>query len=92
MGMAIHFLYETQIALLQADKTFIKFFFKYLDYIDIFLFDLAIELPEQNNKNNHIIKLKKGKQLPCKLIYSLDSVKLENLKTYIKTYLKIKFI
>lgn len=47
---------------------------------------------EQINLNDYIIKLKNDKQLFYKLIYSLNLVKLKILKTYIKTYLKTRFI
>ena len=42
--------------------------------------------------NKYTIELQDGKQLPYRLIYSLRSVELKTLKTYIKTYLKTKFI
>lgn len=42
--------------------------------------------------NKHTIKLIDGKQLSYRLIYALSLVKLETLKTYIETYLKIRFI
>ena len=38
--------------------------------------------------NKYTIKLVEGKQLLYKQIYSLRQVELENLKTYIKIYLK----
>lgn len=50
------------------------------------------ELPEPTKINNHLINLKKGKQLPSSLIYSLESVELKTLKTYIKANLKNSFI
>lgn len=40
----------------------------------------------------HTIKLEKGKQSLYGPIYSLELVKLEILKTYIKTYLRTGFI
>ena len=42
--------------------------------------------------NNHIIKLVNGQQPPYGVIYSLGSIELETLKTYIKTNLANKFI
>lgn len=65
---------------------------KYQDYFDIFLSDLAIKLPKNTNINKHIIELVGYKQLFYKAIYTLNVIKLENLKTYIKIYLKIRFI
>ena len=42
--------------------------------------------------NEHIIKLEKSKQLPFRLIYSLDLIELVRLKTYIKINLANGFI
>ena len=42
--------------------------------------------------NKHTIKLKESKQLPFGPIYSLRSVELETLKTYIQTNLANGFI
>ncbi len=65
---------------------------KYADYTNVFLTELAIELPENANINKYINKLINEKQSSYKPIYSLSLVKLESLKTYIKTHLKIGFI
>lgn len=51
-----------------------------------------MELSEQTEINNHIIKLKKDKHLLFDQIYSLRSIKLETLKTYIETNLANNFI
>ena len=45
-------------------------------------------LPERIEPNEHVIDLEDGKQPPYGPIYSLGSVELETLKTYIKTHLK----
>ena len=50
------------------------------------------ELSEYTGINNHAIKLVEGKQLLFGLNYSLRAVKLEILKTYIKTNLANNFI
>lgn len=42
--------------------------------------------------NNYAIKLVKNKQSFDEPIYNLSLVKLETLKTYLKTYLKAWFI
>ena len=42
--------------------------------------------------NYHAIRLEESKQLPFSLIYSLGSVELETLKTYIQTNLANGFI
>lgn len=73
---------------LEQNKTLIEVSPKYVDYVDMFLFDLAIELSENIDINRYAFKLEEGKQL----IYSLGLVELETLKIYIKTYLKIGFI
>lgn len=75
-----------------ADKASIKVLSKYLDYINIFLFDFIIELSKNTSMNKYIIKLIESKQLLYRLIYSLKLVELETLKTYIEIYLKIGFI
>ena len=52
----------------------------------------AVKLAENIGINKHTIKLKEGQQLPFGPIYSLGPVKLETLKTYIKTNLANDFI
>ncbi len=81
-----------QIAALQWDKVPTEIPAKYSDYADVFSSDLAMELPENTEMNEHAIKLIKGKQPPYGLIYALSLVKLETLKAYIKTHLKTRFI
>ncbi len=51
-----------------------------------------MELLENTNMNEHVIKLLKGKQLPYGPIYSLGLMEVETLKTYIETHLKTGFI
>ena len=51
-----------------------------------------MELPENTGMNEHAIELEEGKQPPFGPIYSLGSVELETLKTYIKTNLANDFI
>ncbi len=91
-AMQVYPFYHTQVSRLLTDEVFIEVLSKYLNYIDIFSFDLVIEILENTSMNEYIIKLIKSKQLFYRSIYSLESVKLEVLKTYITTYLKIKFI
>lgn len=83
---------QAQLELLLIDQTAIKILTKYLDYPDVFLFDLAMELHKNTGINKYVIKLVEGKQLFYKPIYSLKLIKLENLKTYIETYLNTGFI
>ena len=77
---------------LQQDKAPTEIPPKYADYVDVYSSDLVMELPENTGMNEHAIELVEGKQPPYRPIYSLSSVKLETLKTYIKTHLKTGFI
>ena len=81
---------EAQIALLVAKEVQIPT--KYSDFSDIFLKKKALILSEIIKFNQHAIKLQKGQQPPYRPIYRLDPVKLEMLKTYIKTNLANSFI
>ena len=65
---------------------------KYSNYAHVFSFDLAMKRPENTEINKHIIKLIDEKQPLYKLIYALNLVELETLKTYIETHLKTGFI
>ena len=65
---------------------------KYFDYSNVFLVKNIAKLAEYIKINDYTIELKKDKQLSFKLIYSLGLVKLETLKTYIKTNLANSFI
>lgn len=58
----------------------------------MFSFNLVIELSKNTGINKYAIKLEKNKQLLSGPIYSLGPVKLETMKTYIKSYLKNEFI
>ncbi len=51
-----------------------------------------MELPKNTSINKYAIKLVEDKQPPYGSIYALNPVKLETLKTYIKTHLKTGFI
>lgn len=76
------------MTVLQADKAFIENFSKYLDDADVFLANFAIRLLKYNSINHYVIKFLERKQFFYKLIYNLNSIKLETLKTYIETYQK----
>ena len=65
---------------------------KYSDFLDIFLKKKALVLLVITKLNQHAIELQKGQQPPYKSIYSLGPVKLEILKTYIKTNFVNSFI
>ena len=88
----IHSSRQVKVGLLVADKAFVKVLFEYSDYTDVFLFDLAIELPKNTSMNKYAIKLIERKQLSYGPIYNLKLVELEILKTYIEIHLKIWFI
>lgn len=66
--------------------------FKYADYTNIFSIDCAAELPKYTGINDYSINLIDNKQPPYSLIYSLKLIKIEILKTYIKTNLVNSFI
>ena len=91
-GMTIHFLQKAQISALIQDKASTKVPLKYVDYADVFSFNLVMELPKNTNMNEYTIKLQDDKQPLYRSIYSLGPVELETSKTYIETYLKIGFI
>ena len=78
------------MALLLAKKVTISA--KYSDFTNVFSKILANILLDQTGVNEHVIKIENDKQLPYRLIYSLESVKLKTLKTYIKTNLANNFI
>ena len=82
----------SQIAALKQDEALTKVSSKYADYANVFSFDLAMELPKTTVINKHAIKLQDGKQPPYGPIYTLGSVELEILKTYIETHLKTGFV
>ncbi len=58
----------------------------------LFFLDLVIELPENNEINEYVIKLIKKKQPLYESIYALSPMELETLEAYNKTYLKTGFI
>lgn len=74
--------YHFYISLWLVDKVFMKVLSKYLDYINIFLFDLIIELSQNTLINKYVIILIKSKQPSYKSIYSFKLVELKTLKTY----------
>ena len=70
-SMLVYLFCQAQIGLLLVDKVFTEVPTKYSNYIDVFLFDLVIELSKNTSINKHVIKLVEDKQLPYSLIYSL---------------------
>ena len=88
----IHLFQTVQIAAIEWNKALTKSLIEYSDYADIFSTNLVMELPENTGINKYAIKLVEGKQPPYRPIYTLSLMKLEILKTYIKTHLKTGFI
>ena len=83
----IHPVPAAQIAALKQDKAPAKVPSKYADYVDVFWFNLAIELPKNTGINKHTIDIEIGKQPLYGPIYSLRPVEMGILKTYIETHL-----
>ena len=81
----MYLLKKAQIAHQKADKTPIKVFSKYANFADVFSVKLAIKLSKYTRINNYTLKFVDDWQLSYSLIYSLGSIELETLKTYIKT-------
>ena len=86
----VHLSQQAQITSLEVKEIII--FFENADYTNIFWPNSATELPNYTNINDHPINRIDNKQLPYGLIYSLRPVKLEWLKTDIKTNLANTFI
>lgn len=84
----IHLLRAAKIAALWWDKVSTKISDKYTKYWDVFFSKLAMELPGNTGINEYIIELVEDKQPSYSSIYAFSPVKLEILKTYIKTHLK----
>ena len=77
---------------MKVNEAFIKVPNKYADFANIFLSKLTAKLSKHMRINNDTIKLVDNWQLPYDLIYSLESVELEMIKTYIKNNLANDFI
>ena len=90
--MEVHADWKVQIAVLIADKTPITILAEYSDFEDVFSKESAAMLPEHTKINTHAIDLEEGKQPLYGPIYSLELLKLETLKIYIKTNLANGFI
>ena len=88
--MIIYPAWKTQIMLLLTKEVTVPA--KYTDFANVFLEKSAAILPEQTGINEHTNKLIEGKQPLYRLIYSLGLLKLEILKTYIKTNVANGFI
>lgn len=65
---------------------------KYFDYVNVFSFNLALELPKNTDINIYTLELIEKKQLSFRPIYVLNLIKLKILKDYIEIYQKIGLI
>lgn len=74
------------------NKVFTGIWKKYYNYINILSLKNMIKLLEHTSINNDTIRLKKDKQSLFKYIYSVEPMKLEMMKTYIKINLINSFI
>ena len=74
------------------DEAFIKVLVEYSDYSNIILVKNTPKLSKNTRINEYTINLEENKQPLFGLIFSLRPVKLETLKTYIKTNLANGFI
>lgn len=90
--VSIYPLQAAQIAILPQDKIPTKFLFQYFDYANVFFSDLAIKLLKNISINEYGIKLVEDKKPSYRSIYALSLVESEILKTYLKIYLKTRFI
>ena len=90
--ITIHPSQKAQISALIQDKAPTKVPLKYAEYVDVFSFNLTMELSKNTGINKHVIELQDGKHLSYRPIYSLGPVDLEILKTYIETHFKTGFI
>ena len=94
--MSVHFKKQAQIKAqvraLLFNKAPTEVLMEYSDYSNVFSVEYAAKLPENTGMNEHAIKLEESKQPLFRPIYSLESVELEILKTYIKINLTKSFI
>ena len=91
-SMEVHPDQEVQIATLIVDKALVTIPAEYSDFENMFSKKSTVILPKYTEINTYAIDLEKGKQSHYWLIYSLEPVELETLKTYIETNLANGFI
>lgn len=80
LSVKVYPFYRTQIAFLKADEALTSVLFKYTNYVDVFLKDLAIKLLKYSRINDHAINLAKSHQPSYKPIYNLGQVELKNFE------------
>ena len=90
LAPGIHLDKATQIASLLTEE--VKILDKYSDFANVFLEEKTLVLPNCTDFIEYVIELEDDKQPSYEPIYSLGAMKLETLKTYIETHLKIGFI
>ena len=90
--MKVHSDRKAQITTLIADKASVTVPAKYSDFEDSFSIKSAVVLLEYTKINTHVINQEESEQLFYGPIYSLRSLELETMKTYIKTNLANGFI
>lgn len=83
----VHHSCRVQVVFLKTDEALTAILNKYIDFVDVFLPDLAAELLEYIGINDHAISLINGKQPLHRPIYSIVPVELKTLKFYIETNL-----
>lgn len=89
-SMTIYPAREVQIALLLIKEVIMST--RYTDFADVFSKKSVKVLPKTININNHTIKFVDSKQPLYELMYNLNLIELETLKTYIQTNLANGFI
>ena len=90
--MPVHSEKQAKVGALLFNEAPTEVLTEYSDYSDIFSAEYVAELPENTGMNEYAIELEEDKQPLFGLIYSLGSVELETLKTYIKINLANGFI
>ena len=83
---------QAQVKALLFDKALTEVLVEHFDYSDVFSAEYIAELPKNIRLNEYAIKLEEDKQLFFGPMYNLEPIKLEILKTYIKTNLANNFI
>ena len=88
--ITIYTAWKITITLLLVEKSIILA--EYADFVNVFLKESIKVLSERTGINKHAIELEDDKQPPYRPIYSLGSIELKTLKTYININLANGFI
>lgn len=92
LDLKIHLFCRVQKAFLKTNETFIAILANYINFISVLSLDLSVELLNYTIIKNYTFELIDDKQPSYELIYNLELIELEILKTYIKTNLANNFI